>query len=249
MTSGTWQIIDNKIIFEVGVKKVTPQIKKEIEENILKAIRKGIAIRPVERLSYDQLKLIQVLCYEYGQLLGYESQELLLMLKALFAYREGLDIFSLSNAKKEALTVEQAAKFTDFIITHALENHCNLIIHDKKSNTKRKASTLVNDIKRYIIACLRLKKCCVCGNHADLHHSPALGIGYEHDTGFLTGFLSLCREHHTEAHNKGLKEFEELYHIEPIWLNENLLFDLLDVYPNHFKKFRSDNKEKIMERK
>ena len=87
MASGTWYIHEGKIVFETGVKKVTPSAKQEVLEQIENALKNGKVIRPVERLSYEQLKLIQVLCYEYGELMGYESQHLLSILKALFAYK------------------------------------------------------------------------------------------------------------------------------------------------------------------
>ena len=40
-----------------------------------------------------------------------------------------------------------------------------------------------------------------------------------------------------------VKEFEEKYHIEGVYLNPQLVYDLLPVYKNHFKKFRKQYKE------
>ena len=39
------------------------------------------------------------------------------------------------------------------------------------------------------------------------------------------------------------KEFIEKYILEPVWLNEQLVYELLDKYPNHFKLFRKRLKE------
>jgi hypothetical protein len=39
------------------------------------------------------------------------------------------------------------------------------------------------------------------------------------------------------------KEFIEKYILEPVSLNEQLVYELLDVYPNHFKLFRKRLKE------
>ena len=41
----------------------------------------------------------------------------------------------------------------------------------------------------------------------------------------------------------GQQEFLEKYHLEPVYLNERLVYELLEVYPNHFKLFRKRLKE------
>ena len=46
-----------------------------------------------------------------------------------------------------------------------------------------------------------------------------------------------------EIHNIPKKEFIEKYHLQPVWLNEQLVYELLGVYPNHFKLFRKRLKE------
>ena len=67
--------------------------------------------------------------------------------------------------------------------------------------------------------------------------------GYEFDTGLETRFLSLCRWHHAEIHSMPKEEFLEKYHLEPVYLNERLVYEILEVYPNHFKLFRKRLKE------
>ncbi|MGL4903598.1 MAG: putative HNHc nuclease, partial [Cetobacterium sp.] len=84
----------------------------------------------------------------------------------------------------------------------------------------------------------------VCGRiEADLHHTPALGVPYEQDTGLLTGFIPLCREHHSLAHSIGLTEFENRYHLQGVWLNPTMIMELKKVYPGHFKAFKKENYE------
>ena len=58
--------------------------------------------------------------------------------------------------------------------------------------------------------------------------------------------VRLCISHHIEKHNIGIKDFEEKYHIEGVWLNPNLVFKMLDIYPNHFKLFRKRLKANII---
>lgn len=74
----------------------------------------------------------------------------------------------------------------------------------------------VDDTGDYLYACLMQRKCCVCGRHADLHHVDAVGMGNDRKRIVHEGLrvLPLCREHHTEAHEIGLHEFSERYHID-----------------------------------
>ena len=153
--------------------------------------------------------------------------------------------------KKNALTLEQATNFIQFIIEFAIEQDVNLYILDPKDKRARHIREIVPDIQRYVISCLRKRVCCVCGrthneyNAVDLEHYDNVNEigGYDFDTGLETRFLSLCRHHHTEIHNIPKQEFLEKYHLEPVYLNERLVYELLEVYPNHFKLFRKRLKE------
>ena len=82
-------------------------------------------------------------------------------------------------------------------------------------------------------------------NIVDLHHYNNVNTigGMDQDDGLKTPFMSLCREHHNLFHNKGKRHFEDLYHIEGVWLNPQLVYELLDTYPGHFKLFRKRLKE------
>ena len=55
--------------------------------------------------------------------------------------------------------------------------------------------------------------------------------------------MSLCREHHNIFHSISIKEFEKRYEVTGIWLKPQNVYDLLSVYPNHFKLFRKRLKE------
>ena len=66
---------------------------------------------------------------------------------------------------------------------------------------------------------------------------------YENDDGLKNPFITLCREHHMIKHAIGKEEFQEKYIVGGVWLNEQLVYELLDIYPNHFKLFRKRLKE------
>lgn len=74
----------------------------------------------------------------------------------------------------------------------------------------------VDDTQDYIYACLVAKKCCICGQSADLHHEDAVGAGRNREEIIHEGMevLPLCRVHHTEKHTIGDRSFNSKYHIE-----------------------------------
>lgn len=83
---------------------------------------------------------------------------------------------------------------------------------------------LVEDIPRYVYACLMTKKCAVCGREPDLHHVDTVGMGRNRKTINHIGMkcLPLCRKHHTEAHSMGDNAFMKHYMLEPIQIDERI---------------------------
>lgn len=211
---------------------------KEIKELQL-SLSKGIEIERVETISLEQLKLLWCLFRELGDLIGYTKEEMREVLQAEFCYYKKIPIFSLSNSKENCISQDLATEFIQWIIEWSIEQGYNIILHEGygEKRTLKQARDIVPDIKRYVLACLRNKTCCKCGatNGVDLHHTPALGVPYEQDDGLKTGFMSLCRKCHSEAHTRGLKEFEEYYHLQGVWLNPNLVNELKKIYKNHFR--------------
>lgn len=72
-----------------------------------------------------------------------------------------------------------------------------------------------DDINSYIYSCLVHKKCCICGQHSDLHHVDRVGMGGDREEMIHEGMeaLPLCRGHHSELHQNGDREFYAQYHI------------------------------------
>lgn len=221
-----------------------PQDKnlQDIKKLLSKLKNSDIEVIRTDKLSLDQSKMIWCLCKDYGELLGYEREEMRGVLENEFCSKREIEYFSISPYKRNACSKEVATEFIQFIIEHSIEQGYNLIITEGKGAKRsfKSSREIVPDIQRYIIACLRNKVCCVCGKRVDvdLHHSPALGVPYEQDDGKQTGFMSLCREHHSMAHNIGLKEFEKLFCLQPVWLSDSLIYELKKVYSNHFKAFK-----------
>ncbi|NTV47498.1 MAG: hypothetical protein HGB11_13490 [Chlorobiales bacterium] len=74
------------------------------------------------------------------------------------------------------------------------------------------------DLVRHVYMCIKHKRCCICGNPADIHHYDAIGMGRDrrkYDDAQHRK-LPLCRGHHGEAHNIGADTFCEKYILVPI---------------------------------
>lgn len=74
------------------------------------------------------------------------------------------------------------------------------------------------DVDRYMYSCLMRRKCCICGQRADIHHWTRIGMGTNRKTVIHEGMTlePLCRVHHTECHTMAQEEFDERYHIKPV---------------------------------
>ncbi|MDA9472082.1 putative HNHc nuclease [Enterococcus sp. 5H] len=69
--------------------------------------------------------------------------------------------------------------------------------------------------------CLKHRKCCICGKHADICHADVVGSGRNRkkiDHSELR-FYAGCRGHHQEEHTIGINAFLKKYNITPIKLN------------------------------
>ncbi len=69
----------------------------------------------------------------------------------------------------------------------------------------------MSDYKKYI----ETLPCLICGGVADGHHCFGVGIGRNRKTPKWEDFtiIPLCRKHHQELHQIGIKKFEEKYKI------------------------------------
>lgn len=110
-------------------------------------------------------------------------------------------IFSLSNAPMSLVCA-----FQRFLVRFLVDWDipCNFPLLD-----------FVDDVNDYLYACLLNKKCCICGQPADLHHVDHVGAGRDREEIIHEGMeaLPICRGHHTIAHSIGEKAFKEKYHI------------------------------------
>lgn len=110
-------------------------------------------------------------------------------------------IFSLANAPMSLVCA-----FQRFLVRFILDWDipCNIPLLE-----------MVDDVADYIYHCLIVKKCCICGAHADLHHVDRVGMGRNREKIIHEGLeaLPLCRVHHGEVDSLSDPVFLEKYHI------------------------------------
>ncbi|MGL4933971.1 MAG: putative HNHc nuclease [Cetobacterium sp.] len=238
----------HELVTDLENNTCTLKISDNLKPSQLKKLQKFLqgckwVIKTVPTLSLDQMKLINILLKELGELIGYDSHDIRVLLQNDFCKRRGIEYFSLSPNKLNAATKEVATDFITFIIEWAIQNGYNLILHEGYGEKRviRSAREVVPEIRRYVLACLSAKACAVCGTtyNVELHHYDSVNSigGYEHCDGLKTRFMSLCREHHSLYHSIEQKEFENRFHIEGVWLNPNLVMKLKERYPGHFQAF------------
>jgi hypothetical protein len=122
-------------------------------------------------------------------------------LKYLYIYRTGAEYFSFSGC-----SMDTAREFINVILDYALEMGIPLADF---------ALDRTDDIGHYLYACLKLKKCAICGRPGEIHHVDAIGMGNDRRTldDSQHRKICLCRTHHTEAHTTGVESFTNNYKV------------------------------------
>lgn len=160
-------------------------------------------LRPIDprEHSKDQHGKVFALCREIARHWGYLPEEMRGILQDKFCEDKWLDPFSMSN-----VDMDTCSAFIAFLIDHCLEYGVP---------TKYPLGQYADDIEKYLRACLLRKKCALCGKPADIHHLDAIGMGRNRTEVIHVGMraISLCRDHHGEAHWRGVKTFLDLYHL------------------------------------
>ena len=124
--------------------------------------------------------------------------------KVIEGYEERL---SLSTCSKR-----EASDLIDVIITWIFQNHIPL---------NYKTSDLMRNDNYFIYLSTINRQCIICGKpNSDIAHLEAVGSGRDRRTHDHTNHhvLALCRRHHNEQHQVGIKTFNQTYHLENSWV-------------------------------
>lgn len=192
---------DNKIIIEAKYGYTEDFIKKNIKEA-------EIRLKDGREISRLQQKKIYALFNDISLYTGYTPEEVKQYMKFSYISEYGVDSFSLSN-----VDMTTAREFITYIIEFILINDIP---------TKVSLLEQAEDIGRYIYMCLVLKKCCISGKKAELHHVDTVGMGRNRNEITHIGMkaLPLSRKYHIEVHTIGQKAFEAKYHVFGVKIDE-----------------------------
>ena len=162
-------------------------------------------------ITREQQKMIYALIYDIGHSLEgltrdnrTELAALKITLKTQFvASNPAYEMFSMSNCDKTLAT-----DFIEWLLVFVLENDVQLSFTPDGVDLGDK----------YYYGCIKNLKCAICGQHGEIHHIDAIGMGRnrnnyddsEHDK------ICLCRKHHTEAETIGKFTFYDKYHVKPV---------------------------------
>ena len=168
-----------------------------------------VEFRDPRKISREQQKKAYALISEIARWWGYLPQEAAKDITKYMFMSGGsppmlAETFSLANC-----SVEEAKLYITWLIDFCL-------IYNVPMQGKP-LYEMVEDIPRYVYACLMNKRCAACGKKAELHHVDRVGMGRNRKKINHMGMrcLPLCRKHHNEIHSIGDKEFMKRYILEP----------------------------------
>lgn len=160
-------------------------------------------------ISAEQRRKIFAIVREIAMWSGHEPEYIRQYLEFDFRLLRNLEPFSLSDCD-----MSTAREFINYLIDFCFEHGVP---------TRDTLLNRTDDISKYLYSCLEHRRCAVCNDRADVHHTTAVGMGRNRDEINHIGMeaIALCRKHHQQAHAEGNKFFER-YHIYGIKLDEYL---------------------------
>lgn len=193
------------ITFEVDADVDIGELSRFSDDTSIKA---EITFDDNRKLSADQRKKAWALMNEIARWSGYNPVDVEGWMKAYFMADTGEDYFSLSNC-----SVTTARRFIRYLIDFCFKWNVPF---------KTRGIELADDVSAYLYLCLKHRKCAICGQHADIHHTDAVGSGRDrtHIDHSKHRLLALCRRHHNEAHKIGQLSFNRKYKVAGIKLSE-----------------------------
>ena len=159
-------------------------------------------------ITVDQRKKIYATIRDISYFIGDDPEFLKEYLKYDYCATTGEEPFSLSNC-----SVTVARLFINFLIEFAF--YWDIPLQDVGLNR-------TDDISKYLWLCIKFRKCCICGEKAEIHHVDTIGIGRDRKTVDDSNYrkMALCRNHHTELHAIGKESFEKKYYVYGVTYNE-----------------------------
>jgi len=167
------------------------------------------------RISAGQRKMIYAMLKDISEFTGHDPEFLKSYYKCDFVIKKDCDWFSLS-------TVDMTTA-RDFI-EHILESAFELGVP-----FTHQTADFVKSTGNYLWLCLKFRRCCICGQQAEIHHVDAVGQGRDRNNidHSKHRLMALCREHHSESHDIGQETFAEKYHVYGIKLSKEAIKEMV----------------------
>jgi len=194
--------------------KIFVRDKRIIDEIIRYKTKTGsIKLDDNRRLSAKQQKRIYLTIRDIANHLGYFPKEAERILINDFNEKYSEQLSNIQNC-----SMGLARKFIAYLLEFCLQYSVPLSDY---------AVNRIDNIESYISLCLLYKKCCICGEDADIHHALDDRIGMGNDRNKVNHVgrkaIALCRNHHDELYGMSEKEFYMKYSIKPIILTEEMV--------------------------
>lgn len=185
----------------------------ELEQSHIDLLENGYSlIAEVEvpdnkKLSIEQRKKIFALCRDIELHWGEPVESLRKRFQAELEIMNGYDEISLRDC-----SMRVARELIELIIAFMFHHQIPMRVETSKLLSGDKAMLYWATVNR---------NCVLCGeSNADLAHHYAIGRGanrkkmqhYDYEV------LALCRRHHQEQHNIGVKSFDEKYILQDSWI-------------------------------
>lgn len=197
------------------VVKTTRPPAEHIGDDVMVLWHDNRTISPEQRRK--AWALIGEISAAYGYLSAGDREQLNADMKRQFLIQrmdeltaEAIMRFSLSDCDQTTARL-YITYLIDFVIEHDIP-------------TKEMTAELCEDIEAYVYQCVMHKRCCICRKPADLHHVDRVGMGRNRDDIVHVGMeaITLCRNHHREAHDHGDANLLERYHLVPITITDEI---------------------------
>lgn len=187
--------------------KPTEPLNREILQKQSNVIE--IRLTDGREISAEQRKKVYALLRDISEWSGYTPDETKQLMKYAYIIATGEPEFSLSDTD-----MTTAKEFITLLIEFCFDNNVP---------TKDTLLYQTDDIGKYLYMCLEHRKCAICNKRAEVHHVDRVGMGRNREHIVHVGMraITLCTEHHGEAHTDEKGLFEH-YYIYGIRLDEYL---------------------------
>lgn len=217
------RIVGNVLNIEgnkVVIQSENPVDVDAVEKHIVDGkIRASIDIIEKDSITQLQRSHIYALIGDMAEYEGYPDEVIKSFMKYKFMLEYNLDEFP--SFADNMMKKSEASNLIEMMITYCVQNEIPF---------RKNQWYLTADNSKIIYALVMKRLCVVCGKpHSDMHHATNLvGMGNDRKkhNHLESKFLSLCREHHNEAHSMGLEEFCKKYVVKPVRLDEDELKEL-----------------------